>query len=136
VTLCDAGPLFALIDPRQIKAHARCKATLGVLPAPLITTWPSFTEAMFLTFRSGGWPMQDLLWRYVHQGALILHGSGQAEVERMKNLMERYRDTPMDLADASLVAAAEALGLSRVFSLDHHFRIYRIHGDQAFDVVP
>lgn len=42
----------------------------------------------------------------------------------------------MDLADASLVAAAETLGITRVFTLDHHFRVYRLKNAQAFDVVP
>jgi uncharacterized protein len=136
VTLCDAGPLFALVDPRQAGPHARCKEALPKLVAPLVTTWPSFTEAMHLAHRAGGWPMQELLWRYVRDGLLVLHDLGPDERERMPSLMEQYRDTPMDLADASLVATAEALGLVRIFTLDHHFRVYRLDGSRAFDVVP
>lgn len=54
----------------------------------------------------------------------------------MKVLMEKYSDTPMDLADASLVAAAESQGLHRIFTLDDDFRVYRIKGTTAFEVVP
>ncbi len=54
----------------------------------------------------------------------------------MSILMEQYRDTPMDLADASLVATAEQRGLSQIFTLDHHFRIYRLGGARSFEVVP
>jgi hypothetical protein len=43
----------------------------------------------------------------------------------MKQLMEQYRNTPMDLADASLVTAAEALNFSRIFTLDSDFYVYR-----------
>jgi predicted nucleic acid-binding protein len=136
VTLCDAGPLFALLDPRQADLHARCKAALPNLPAPLVTTWPCFTEAMYLAFRVGGWPMQHLLWRYVRDDALRLHEPIPAEIERMAALMEQYRDTPMDLADASLVAAAEALDRKRIFTLDRHFHIYRFGDNRAFEVVP
>jgi predicted nucleic acid-binding protein len=136
VTLCDAGPLFALVDPRQVVAHAACKAALPGLSSPLVTTWPSFAEAMYLAGRAGGWAMQALLWRYVDRGVLLLRESGAAEARRMAALMETYRDTPMDLADASLVAAAEALGVSRIFSLDHHFRVYRLADSGAFEVVP
>jgi len=50
--------------------------------------------------------------------------------------MEKYSDIPMDLADASLVAAAESLGLRRVFTLDSDFRVYRIGGSTPFEVVP
>ena len=64
---------------------------------------------MFLAHRAGGWVMQRLVWRYVEERVLVLHESGAGESSRMAALMEQYRDTPMDLADASLVAAAEVL---------------------------
>lgn len=50
--------------------------------------------------------------------------------------MDQYRDTPMDLADASLVAAAETLGLKRVFTLDRHFYAYRLLDGTALEVLP
>ncbi|MDG3007906.1 type II toxin-antitoxin system VapC family toxin [Paludisphaera mucosa] len=134
--LCDAGPLFALVDSRQAEAHRRCKAALAGLSSPLVTTWPSFTEAMYLAHRSGGWPMQAILWSFVVESFLAFHEPAPGETERMAGLMEQYRDVPMDLADATLVATAESLGLSRIFTLDHHFRVYRIDGVRAFDVVP
>jgi predicted nucleic acid-binding protein len=136
MTLCDAGPLFALVDPRQGDLHDRCKRALPSLPSPLITTWPSFTEAMYLAHRSGGWPMQNLLWKFVSNSALLLYDLGARETERIRVLMEQYQDTPMDLADASLVAVAEQLDQARVFTLDHHFRVYRLKGQTPFDLVP
>ena len=53
----------------------------------------------------------------------------------MRELMRRYRDTPMDFADASIVSAAERLGTRRVFTLDRHFHVYRIDDRHAFEVV-
>lgn len=50
--------------------------------------------------------------------------------------MEQYRDLPMDLADASLVVAAEMLNQKRIFTLDRDFQIYRFKGNQSFDVLP
>jgi predicted nucleic acid-binding protein len=50
--------------------------------------------------------------------------------------MQQYHDAPMDLADASLVAAAERFQLRRIFSLDRHFYAYRISGQHPFDVIP
>ena len=50
--------------------------------------------------------------------------------------MEKYRDTPMDLADASLVATAEVLRLKRIFTLDSDFLIYRLNDQAAFEIVP
>lgn len=54
----------------------------------------------------------------------------------MHALMVRYQDTPMDLADAYLVAAAEVLGVRQVFTLDSDFHIYRLPGNEAFEVLP
>jgi predicted nucleic acid-binding protein len=54
----------------------------------------------------------------------------------MQELMDKYRDRPMDLADASLVAAAEFLGCGDIFTLDGDFRIYRLKQGSAFNVIP
>lgn len=91
---------------------------------------------MHLVRRGGGHRAQDALWGYLEDGLVDLHVSPQAEWARMRSLMRQYRDSPMDLADASLVIAAEQLGLRRVFTLDAHFRAYRIHGEHAFAVIP
>lgn len=54
----------------------------------------------------------------------------------MSNLMDTCQDTPMDLADASLVAVAESLNLQKIFSLDSHFYIYRLSNGSVLQVVP
>src|SRR5205807_5826169 len=53
VTLTDAGPLIALIDADE-PDHATCVMALRGLRLPLVTTWPAFTEAMYLLSRAGG----------------------------------------------------------------------------------
>ncbi len=50
--------------------------------------------------------------------------------------MEQYLDVPMDLADASLVVAAEALNQQQIFTLDTDFYIYRFQGKLSFEIVP
>ncbi len=43
----------------------------------------------------------------------------------------------MDLADATLVALGEALGISRIFTLDHRdFSIYRFKQTRRFTLIP
>ncbi len=136
MTLIDAGPLYALVDASQITNHGRCLAALPVLQKPLITTWPCFTEAMYLAFGAGGAPIQKLLWSYVEKGVLRFYDLVELDITRMQALMNQYGDAPMDLADASLVAAAEALRQKRVFTLDSHFHAYRMSGRQPFEVIP
>lgn len=51
-------------------------------------------------------------------------------------LMKKYADRPTNLADASLVALAEERELTRIFTLDGDFYIYRLKGRRRFEVVP
>ena len=133
--LVDAGPLVALID-RGEPDHERCVETLSRLTAPMVTTWPAFTEAMYLLGSAGGWKAQEALWKLLDRGDLELVPLDDALRDRTQALMAKYRDIPMDLADATLVAAAEALGLTRVFTLDRDFQVYRLRGKRKFEVIP
>jgi predicted nucleic acid-binding protein len=135
VTLTDAGPLVALIDADEVD-HLRCQETLAQLSLPLITTWPAFTEAMYLLGRAAGWHGQEPLWRMTLREDLLVAQPSTAAVRRSARLMERYADRPMDLADATLVALAEERQLKRIFTLDADFHIYRLHGQKAFEIVP
>jgi predicted nucleic acid-binding protein len=133
-TRCDTGPLVALVNERD-DDHAACEAALSELRTPWITTWPCLTEAMYL-LSEGGTKAQGELWDYLADGLLHLHVPEADEVSRMRSLMEKYQDAPMDLADASVVAAAETLGIRTVFTIDEHFHAYRANRREVFDVVP
>jgi len=54
----------------------------------------------------------------------------------MQALMNQYADMPLDLADASLITAAERLNDYRLFSLDGPLRAVRLQNGKFFDVVP
>ena len=85
----------------------------------------------------GGWPGQSHLWRLLLSGRVRLAEPEESPIERMAELMERYSDHPMDLADASLVALAETRALRHVFTLDRDdFHSYRLHGRQSFQLIP
>ncbi|MBM4456684.1 MAG: PIN domain-containing protein [Chloroflexi bacterium] len=134
--LTDTGPLVALLD-RDDVYHAACVAASKRLPSGvLLTTWPCFTEAMYLLGEVGGYPYQAELWKLRQVGRLALHDLTPIEVDRTVRLMEKYQDAPMDLADASLMAVAESRRLRRVFTVDGHFRIYRLSDGSVLEVVP
>ncbi len=136
MTLTDTGPLVALIN-RNDPNHVRCTAASRLLPqGPLVTSWPCFTEAMYLLQRAAGHDGQAALWRWRSGGRLILLDLTADEVDRMAELMAKYKDRPMDLADASLVVAAERLGVRRIFSLDRDFHIYRLSDGTALEPLP
>ena len=133
--LNDAGPLIALID-RGEPDHARCVAALARITLPLVTTWPAFTAAMYLLGEAGGWTGQAALWSMVERDDLQVVELSAASLQRLPTLMEKYRDLPMDLAAASLVAVAEERGTDRVFTLDGDFRVYRLPRGRTFTIIP
>ncbi|MBI2805927.1 MAG: PIN domain-containing protein [Planctomycetes bacterium] len=136
MTLTDAGPLVALIDGSD-PHHTKClEATKQFPKEPLLTTWPCFTEAMYLLDRNLGHAGQASLWQLYQAGRLVLLELSAGEIVRMIILMEKYRDTPMDLADASLIVAAERFGMKRVFTLDGDFLVYRLADGSALEVAP
>lgn len=136
MNLVDAGPLIALIDKNQGDTYLRCLEVAARLEGPMLTTWPCWAEAMYFLGKLCGWPGQQSLWQLWETGILIIYDVDVEECKRMRFLMERYQDVPMDLADASLVAAAETLNLQHIFTLDSDFYVYRINDKDAFEVVP
>jgi predicted nucleic acid-binding protein len=136
-SLTDTGPLFALADPKgQPEQYTRCAAALAGLPLPLVTTWPCLAEALHLTRRAGGWPMQQIVNELVITDTVRLHAPSPAETLRTLELMAQYQDRPMDLADASLIALAETRGDTRIFSVDSDFYVYRLADGRALEVAP
>jgi len=135
VTLTDAGPLIAIIDADEPDHDAGLDA-LDQVALPLVTTWPAFTEAMYLLGRAGGIKGQRALWRVVQTNRLVVADLSRSAVERSARLMEQYADRPMDLADATLVAYAEERGHATIFTLDADFHIYRLRGRRTFQTIP
>nr|VFJ71080.1 MAG: hypothetical protein BECKFW1821C_GA0114237_102567 [Candidatus Kentron sp. FW] len=134
--LTDTGPFVALLD-KDDSNHALCVSALSRLPPDdLLTTWPCLTEAMYLLGAVGGFHYQAKLWLLIENGELFVHSLSDSDTQRMKTLMEKYQDTPMDFADASMVATAESLSLRKIFTVDSDFRVYRLADKSAFEIVP
>jgi hypothetical protein len=83
------------------------------------------------------WDAQDALWDLIATEALRLVPVDTADVPRMRQLMQKYKDLPMDLADAALVRVAEREGIRRVFTIDRRdFTVYRPARIGRFQIVP
>jgi predicted nucleic acid-binding protein len=137
VILVDTGPLVALFDPKDAQ-HERCVAALRRIREPVRTTVPVLTEAFhMLGPASRG---SQALMEFVVRGGLPIWFFDPATLTRAFELMESYADHTMDLADASIVVAAESLGTRKVFSIDRNdfatYRVRRGHRHYAFEVLP
>ena len=133
--LTDTGPLVALLDEDD-NHHVVCLAAARNLPAgPMTTTWPCFTEAMYLLGESGGYAYQERLWQMRTRGRLEMVELTPSEIDNMAVLMARYQNVPMDVADASLVAVAESRNERRAFTIDSDFYIYRLADGTILDII-
>lgn len=132
--LIDAGPLVALISAED-RHHRVCREVLVDLEEPIGSVWPALTEAMYLLRRS--WPAQRVLYEMLERGTIEVLSLALEDVARMRELMEKYRDLPMDLADAALVRVAEREKIRRIFTLDRRdFALYRPIGISRFTILP
>jgi predicted nucleic acid-binding protein len=131
--LVDASALIALLDQDDAE-HERSVETFKQVRDPLATVWPALTEAMHLLAETRRGP--DALCDMVADGVLKLLPLEAAEFARIKALMQKYRDLPMDFADAALVRAAERDSLTRIVTFDVHFTVYRLPRRMKFLVLP
>jgi predicted nucleic acid-binding protein len=132
----DAGPLYALVD-RAEPHHRVCRELLESLPGPLVVPMLAIAEVAYLI---GARLEVDVEVRFVSDlaaGAYAIEPVHAADWLRIAELVARYRDLPLGTVDASVVAAAERLGVRRIVTLDRrHFSVVRPAHVEAFELIP
>lgn len=125
--LVDAGPLIALQD-RSDRHHRKVRRFIEQYRGTLLTTWPVLAEAChFLPERS-----QIRFLRWAAAGGLNVIELHESALGTIADWKEKYRDLPMDLADASLLWIAEQSGVTDILTIDlRDFAAYRLPGGKA-----
>jgi uncharacterized protein len=132
MVIADSGFFVALLRPID-KAHRRARAVFDDLTEEIVTTWPVLTEATHLLAARAHPGFAIGLIESCARGEFAIAAQSGEVSDRMAGLMHRYRDLPMDLADASLVVLAEELGHGRILSTDHRdFKSYRWKNRKPF----
>jgi predicted nucleic acid-binding protein len=123
--IADTGFWLALANRRD-RHHDAARHALATVDSRLITTWPVLTETCHLLATRLGWEAEIRFIRSARAGAFEVFALEPPHFPRIESLMTKYRDLPMDLADASLVILAEEIGAGRILSTDRRdFRAYR-----------
>ncbi|SDW05813.1 type II toxin-antitoxin system VapC family toxin [Thiocapsa roseopersicina] len=131
--IADTGFWLALANRRD-RWHQAATAWLTQSPEGLITTWPVATETCHLLLNRVGEQAQQAFIHSLRDGAADLFAIDCSHLPRLAELMQQYSDLPMDLADASLIVLAEALGHGRILSTDERdFHTYRWKRHEPFD---
>lgn len=133
MVIADTGFWVALANRRD-RHHERALGWLDALEEPLVTTWPVVTETCHLLLHRLGVQSEITFLRSLDLGAFELFALTGNDAGRLVELMDKYRDLPMDLADASLVRLAEHLGHGRILSTDRRdFLAYRFKSREPFE---
>ena len=125
VAIVDTGPLVAFFD-RAERHHRWVAERIEELEAPLLVCEPVLAEAMYLLANYSG--AKDALLEIIENGALRVAFRIDEHVDVLRKLRQKYRDTPMSLADACVVRMAEIYERHEILTLDSDFSVYRKHG--------
>ncbi len=133
MVIVDTGFWLAMANGSD-RHHGRARKILANLEHPLITTWPVLTETCHLLSSRHGAAIQQKYLDIFKTGACQIFNLETLHVPRITELMKKYEDLPMDLADASLVLLAEVLGSGLIVSTDiRDFRTYRWKNRKPFE---
>lgn len=121
-TLIDSGPLIALFDASD-SYHTSTLAFLKDFNGELITSWAVITEVSHMLDFNLQVQLDFMQW--VEHGGITLAEISQNELFAIRQMMQKYTNVPMDLADATLMYLAEREKIQNIVSIDSDFDIYR-----------
>lgn len=131
--ILDTGPWVALID-RSESGHEMCVKWLEDYSGKLYSTEAVLTEVLYLLDFSV--KAQSAAIDFVLKSVVELIPTSLESLTKVKNLMKKYTDLPMDYADATIVCLAIDTEISDIATFDKRdFGIYRIN-KQTFQIVP
>jgi len=131
-TIADTGSIVALLN-RKDSHHDWALACFRSFRPPLLTCEAVLSEAWHLLRRLP--KSRTLLAAMLSQGVFdssFRFCSAQSETLA---LLEKYRDTPMDFADACLLRMAETSRGAKVWTIDSDFKIYRLNNRRVVPVL-
>jgi predicted nucleic acid-binding protein len=132
--IIDTGAIVAILDASE-DWHAACLQAIASLQMPLLTTEAILTELFHLIAARN--LSMNRAWQFVRSGAITVRPIDDSGLPILHALITRYKDRPMDFADATLVHLAERENISLILTVHHNdFETYRIGGRKKFTILP
>jgi predicted nucleic acid-binding protein len=135
-TIADTGFLFALGNVRDVH-HDRALDIAHTLSDTIILPVTVLPEICYLLdSRLGHDVMREFLIR-LQAGPMLIEPLSKTDLPRVSEILDRYADARIDFVDATVVALAERLGITRILTTDQrHFRLFRPRHCTAFEILP
>jgi uncharacterized protein len=128
-TLLDTGVIVGLLDRSEI-LHGRCVEALAGLEGPLVTCEAVIAESCYLLRELPA--AVAVVIQNIEQGTFQIPFQLPRSSHLLRKLMQKYRDVPMDFADACLVQLADELNTGDILTLDRDFESYRWNRTRPF----
>lgn len=129
--ILDTGPLVAWFCPRD-QHHAWARQSFAQIPSGGLICEAVLAEVCHLVAKDG--VARAKVLEFVERGGLTPVFLG-GELSALRELLNRYSDTPMDFADACVVRLAELHVDSTVCTTDSDFRFFRKHGHEPIPLL-
>ena len=131
--LLDTGFIVALLD-RSESSHKACARTVREVEAPLVTCEAVITESCYLLRNLSGAP--EAVIENITAGIFQVPFQLSRDTAGVKQVLRKYKDRKIDLADACLIRLADQFGTADILTLDQDFAIYRWGKNKPFRVRP
>lgn len=130
--IADTG-FWLAIGNSQDQFHKTAVSQFKKIEDTLITTLPVVSETCYLLNSRVGHQATNKFLKFFADGGFLCFEIKPNHITRMITLIAKYRDLPMDFADASLVILAEETGTGQILSTDQRdFKTYRWKNTKPF----
>ena len=134
--LLDTSGLLAALDARDPQ-HEAAKSAIRGSAGPLALSPFVLAELDYLIATRVSTSVAMSLLREVGDGAYRLESMDAADIAEAADVIDRYRDLELGLADASVVVLSRRYGVHDVLTLDErHFRAVQGAGGRPFRILP
>lgn len=135
-TIVDTSALLLLFDSSEPR-HSEASEFFATAPGPLVVSPYVVAEIDYLVGTRFGAVAEVSVLRELTSGAWHLADMGPADLAAATDVVERYSDQSVGVADASLVILAGRHRTTSIATLDHrHFSVLRSPDGQPFTLVP
>jgi predicted nucleic acid-binding protein len=131
--LLDTGVIVALLD-RSEKFHQACDEAVRAVDVPLVTCEAVIAESCYLLRNLPG--ASEAILENVAAGIFQIPFQISREAAGLKQVLRKYRDLKIDLADACLIRLANEFETADILTLDKDFEIYRWGKNKPFRILP
>src|SRR5712692_9359003 len=134
--VADSGGIYALYDSDD-HYHRTVVQAIDNNPGPIIIPMAILAEIDYLLRAHLGIDSELDFLDGILTGAYTLEPLRDTDLDRCRDLVLKYRDLDVGLADAAVVATAERLGINRILTVDErHFRAFRSKRGRPFTLLP